>query len=44
MMVLLKMGAIGKVFGKICPKAIRDTFFSNILSLIIGGTEGHEGK
>ena len=40
MIVLLKIYAIGKSFGKICLKAIRDTFLSNMWSAIRGGTRG----
>ena len=36
MTVLLKIYAEGKIFGKICLKAIRATFFSNIWSVIRG--------
>ena len=36
MTVLLKIHAAGKIFGKICLKAIRATFFSNIWSVIRG--------
>ena len=34
------MHASGKIFGKICLKAIRDTFFSKMWSVIREGTEG----
>ena len=37
---LLKIYNASKIFGKICPKAIRDTFFSDMRSVIIGGKEG----
>ena len=37
MIVLLKIYARSKIFGKICLKAIRDTFFSNMWSVIRGG-------
>ena len=37
MIVLLKIYTAGKMFGKICLKAIGDTFFSNICSVIRGG-------
>ena len=38
MIVLLKICATEKVFGKICLKVIRDTFFSNMWSAISGAT------
>ena len=34
----MKMHTAGKMFGKISLKAIRDTFFSNMWSVIRGGT------
>ena len=37
MIVLLKTYTASKTFGKICLKAIRDTFFSNMWSVIRGG-------
>ena len=37
MIVLLKIYVAGKIFGKICLKAIRDTFFSNMWSVVGGG-------
>ena len=37
MILLLKIYTAGKMFGKICLKAIGDTFFSNICSVIRGG-------
>ena len=37
MVVLLKIYVAGKIFGKISLKAIRDTFFSNMWSVIGGG-------
>ena len=37
MIVLLKKYATDKIFGKICLKTIRDTFFSNMRSVIMGG-------
>ena len=36
--VLLKICATEKIFGKICLKVIRDTFFSNMWSAISGVT------
>ena len=39
MMVLLKIYVAVKIFSKICLKAIRDIFFSNMLSVIRGGKE-----
>ena len=39
MILLLKIYAPVKIFGKICLKAIRDTFFSNILPVIRGEKE-----
>ena len=41
MVVHLKMGTIGEIFGKFWLKAIRDTF---MWSAIMGETEQHEGK
>ena len=38
--VLLKIYATGKIFGNICRKAIKDTFFSNIWLAIKVWTEG----
>ena len=40
MIVLLKICVTDKIFGKICPKIIRDTFFSSMWSAISGGTGG----
>ena len=40
--VLLKIEAAGKIFGKICLKAIRNTFFSNMWSVISRGKGGWE--
>ena len=40
MIVLLKICATDKIFGKICLKIIRNTFFSNMWSAISGGTRG----
>ena len=40
MIVLLKIYAAGKIFGKNGLKAIRDTFFSNTWSVFRGGTGG----
>ena len=37
MIVLLKIYAAGKIFGKLCLKAIRNTFFSNMWSVISRG-------
>ena len=37
MIELLKIYHAGKIFGKICLKAIRDTFLSNMWSKIKGG-------
>ena len=37
MIVLLKIYTTGRIFVKICLKAIRDTFFSNMWSVIKGG-------
>ena len=37
MIVLLKIYTASKMFGKICQKAIGDTFFSNMWSVIRGG-------
>ena len=37
MIVLLKIYAAGKIFGKIYLKAIRNTFFSNMWCVISGG-------
>ena len=39
MIVLLKIYAAVKIFGKICLKVIRDTFFFNMLSVIRRGKE-----
>ena len=38
MIVLLKIYATDKFFGKICLKTIRDIFFSDMWSAISGGT------
>ena len=38
--VLLKICATEKIFGKICLKIIRGTFFSNMWSAVSGGTGG----
>ena len=40
MIVLLKICATEKVFGKICLKIIKDTFFPNMCSVISRGTGG----
>ena len=40
MIMLLKICATDKMFGKICLKIIRNTFFSNMWSAISGGTRG----
>ena len=40
MIVLLKIYAAGKIFGKIFLRAVRDIFFSNIWSVIRGGIGG----
>ena len=40
MIVLLKIYATSKTFGKICLNVITDTFLSNMWSVIMGGTEG----
>ena len=39
MIVLLKIYTTGNSFGKMCLKAIRDTIFRNLGSLIRGGKE-----
>ena len=39
MIVLLQIYAAGNIFGKICLKAIRDIFFSNMWSVIREGKE-----
>ena len=36
MILLLKMHASGKIFDKVCLKAIRDTIFSKMWSVIRG--------
>ena len=41
MILLLKIYAAAKIFGKICLKGIRSTFFSNMWSVIKGGTRGN---
>ena len=40
MIVLLKIYATSKTFGKICLNVITDTFLSNMWSVIMVGTEG----
>ena len=40
----LKMCTIGKIFGKICPKAIGDTFFQYVVCNQRRDGVRHEGK
>ena len=44
MIMKLKMCTIGKIFGKICLKAIRDTFFQYLVSYQKRNEVRYEGK
>ena len=37
MIMLLKIYPADKIFGKVCPKVVRATLFSNMWSVIKGG-------